>query len=185
MEDICGIRCIFNEDEARFNKAKCIKKYKRNIKAGKILEKVNVICIAIMVLALVAFVYMYSCARFIDWSLYKGFRPYMFSCGIVVIALFVVSSILDTVVFNLLNSSVSDSYDLAEEYLAMKEKGEKIVDAKIAIEEEMATLHLFVEEYDDICGKVVKERKFENIQVANTNDMTRLDINSKMYFKKY
>lgn len=185
MERICGINCIYNEDEAKENKQKCIEKYKNNLRIGNVLDKINNCCIAGMVIALIAFLYMWSCVKFIDVALMSTFYPYMFASGITLVALFVISSILDIFVSDFSFCNIDDKYGLAEQYLTIKEKGDKITDAKIVVEEGSATFHLFVEEYDDIYGKVIKERKFENITIIKTENESRLDLNNETYFLKF
>ena len=184
MENICGIRCSYNEAEALDSKKQIIEKTKKSLRTSNVFSTINSICVAGMVVMLIVFAWMWAYVKFVDGKLFFEWYSYILTVGIIFVSLLIISSCCDFISASLSSSLPSDLYGIAEYYLTAREKGDRIVDAKITVDKDNAVFHLFVEWYDDIYGKVIHEKVFSGIRIVETTEESFLDINHEIYYMK-
>lgn len=70
MENICGIRCSYNEAEALDSKKQIIEKTKKSLRISNVFSTINSICVAGMVVMLIVFAWMWAYVKFVDGKLF-------------------------------------------------------------------------------------------------------------------
>lgn len=184
MENICGINCLYNIEEAKEEKQDSIRFYESKMEDKKRYNKICTISSIVMMIAVVVFITGSILIGFHEEYMGNTILSFLAVAGITCVVGMIVFSRYDTKRTILMFFSLDDIYGIAEHYLIMRENNENIVDAKITIEDDEATLHLFVEKNDENYGSIIQERTFGGIPIMKTKDETVLDLNGEVYYMK-